>query len=265
MRKSSIAKGEITSRPRIVVGAASPAMHSWRSHGVGDACLVRGEEGNGTVLTGFWRTSPVSDGCNPDGSCLAAGVAQLNDAVLVIEGSGTVTIAATGTKVQVEPGTIISHPQGIETRWEIDGPYLKKFFVEWDGSPESTTIQDIAVGHAAAEPDDWRACEWSEPGKGPQTYGEVHVIREDVAPHKAVVGIWRASSADRTPVFYSGQQGDTNLLALEGQGRIVDEESGEQYEVKRGDVISLAAGNPVSWTALSPFAKLFFVVSQAKG
>ena len=255
-------------RRKIDVASAAPGANTWKAGLLGESVHIRSEGTTGPLKIGFWRTHANATRCRPDGSCLAAGNAPSHDAVLVLEGAGTITIPSTGRKIPIEPGLIVSHPQGIETKWDIGSPYLKKLFVEWDRSTPAGAIGDVHIGHVADDPDRWQPAKWTEPGKGAQEYGEAYLIRQDGAPDVALVGIWRGGvgigrgRSLAQPIPYSGGKGDTSLFLLEGRARVRSHETGENHEVKSGDVIGLSEGLPITWENLTPFVKAFFVVTR---
>ena len=254
---------------KIFVGSVNPGANTWKAGLMGESAVLRKQETGGSLKVGLWRTSASGTRCNPDGSCLAAGNAPVHDAVLVLEGSGTITIRSTGTTVQLEPGLIVSHPQGIDSHWDIDGPYLKKLFIEWDRTDGSKNIGNIHVARVADNPDTWRSSKWDEPSHGSQQFGESYLIRKEPAPDFALVGMWRSGvgvgapdSGKGRPVRYSGVMGDTTVFLLEGRARVHNHETGEDHEFKSGDVIGLAQGQRISWENATPFVKAFFVVTK---
>ena len=254
---------------KIYFGSESPGANTWKQSGLAESCRIRSEGTTGPLNIGFWRTHALAYRCQANGSCLAAGNAPTHDAVLVLEGSGTITIPSTGRQIPIEPGLIVSHPQGIATRWDIDAPYLKKLFIEWDRSDAPKNIGDVHIGHVSDNPNSWKSSEWTEPSRGVQKHGEAYLIRQDGAPDVALVGIWRgglgiagACSRKAEPAFYSGRQGDTSIFLLEGRAKVENHETGETHEFKSGDVIGLSEGLPISWTNQTPFVKTLFVVTK---
>lgn len=254
---------------KIYTGSIDPASNDWKPAPLAEMSLIRTEGTTGPLQVGFWRTSATAHRCHPDGSCLAAGNAPMHDAVLVLEGSGTITIPSTGRQVRIEPGLIVSHPQGIETHWDVGGPYLKKLFVEWLATEGAEEGRDIFVGHVADDPEEWNACKWTEASFGTQHLGEAYLIRQEGDPDMAMVGIWRggvgiseSGSGGLDGAVYSGADGDTSLLLLEGRVRVRNEETEEQHEFKAGDVIGFSQGLVIRWTNVTPFVKCFFVVTR---
>lgn len=255
---------------KIYIGSTSSSSDVWRAGDLAEEYVVRNEGTSGALKAGFWRTSATAPGCRADGSCLAAGETPYHDAVVVLEGSGTVTVPSTGTKVRIEPGLIVSHPRGIETQWDIDGPYLKKFFVEWNRSRSTQEPGDIHIGHVADNPELWQTCNSPAAPENGAEYGETYLIREEITPSDTfIAGIWRAGtgvrgarSNDLTSLTYDGANGDLTLLLLEGRGQLRDDDSGDIFELKSGDVVGLSAGIQTSWTSLTPFVKAFFVVTM---
>lgn len=98
----------------------------------GDLIVIRPEGTSGSLSCGLWRTSPISAGCRPDGSCTPIYTAPLGDeTVLILEGEAMITVKKTGKKHHIKAGDIMSHPKGLDVTWEIPGPFLKKFWVSW--------------------------------------------------------------------------------------------------------------------------------------
>ncbi len=52
------------------------------------------------------------------------------------------------------------------------------------------------------------------------------------------------------------------VLILEGRARVVNEESGEAFDVQAGDVVCFPSGVPVTWTSKSRYLKKFWVITQ---
>ena len=96
----------------------------------GEVAPVAFDHTSGSLQLGFWRTAKGIPGCNEDGSCHVDYSAPLGDETMVIlEGTATVTVTATGKRYRLEAGTIISHPKGVALSWDIDSPFLKKFWI----------------------------------------------------------------------------------------------------------------------------------------
>lgn len=264
-REGNMSEAHVSTGRKILIGSINPGANVWTKGMIGESTILKKQTSGGSLKVGMWRTSASGVRCQADGSCLAAGNAPVHDAVLVIEGSGTISIASTGTNVAIEPGLIVSHPQGIDTRWDIAGPYMKKLFVEWDRTDGAKTVGEIHVGHVSDDPETWRPCKWEEAGQGIQEFGEAYIIRRDPGPDFALVGIWRGGAGvGRTAdgVTYSGTMGETTLLVLEGRAKIHNHETGEDHEIKSGDVVALAEGQRIAWTNDTPFVKAFFVVTK---
>ena len=52
------------------------------------------------------------------------------------------------------------------------------------------------------------------------------------------------------------------MILLEGQARLVNEETGDAYDLKAGDIVGLPQGLPVTWTLRGPFVKKFSVITR---
>ncbi|MBK8961399.1 MAG: DUF861 domain-containing protein [Proteobacteria bacterium] len=65
----------------------------------------------------------------------------------------------------------------------------------------------------------------------------------------------RARADGSATTRYTAPLGDETILLLEGEVDVVNEESGEEYHLRAGDVIGLPSGVPVRWTSRAPFVK----------
>ncbi|MCB5190724.1 cupin domain-containing protein [Methylobacillus arboreus] len=236
----------------------------------GEVAVIRTQGTSGTLMAGLWRTGPNIAGCEPDGTCHVDYSAPLGDETMVIlEGSATVTIKATGKQYRLEAGTIISHPKDVEVCWDIDSPFLKKFWVIWDSPKQATKSDDVFVGNINDNPDVWSAYEWVEPNHGPQVCGELFMLRSTGSTGTLMCGMWRTGvgiagcEADgSSTVPYTAPLGDETMLLLEGQAHVVNEETGEEYDFKAGDVIALPSGLNITWTSKGPFVKKFWIITS---
>ncbi|GAA4555424.1 cupin domain-containing protein [Pseudonocardia xishanensis] len=237
----------------------------------GEVVVIRPEGTSGSLSSGLWRTGHEIAGCEPDGSCIVDYSAPLGDETMVIlEGSAEITEVATGTKHQIAAGTILSHPKNVDLHWEIREPFLKKFWVMWD-SPEPATPQDhLFVANINDDPEVWTPYEWTEPDHGPQVCGELFTIRDTGSTGTYLCGLWRTGvgiagcEPDGTStVPYTAPLGDETMLILEGRAHLLDEETGQEWDIQAGDVVCLPSGRPVRWTSLAPFVKKFFVITEA--
>jgi uncharacterized cupin superfamily protein len=52
------------------------------------------------------------------------------------------------------------------------------------------------------------------------------------------------------------------MLLLEGRAHLVNEETGEEYDFRAGDVVCLPSGLPVRRTSQAPFVKKFWVITN---
>jgi len=236
----------------------------------GEVIVICPEGTSGNLSAGLWRTGYEIPGCEADGSCRINYSAPLGDETMVIlEGSAEVTETATGRKHEIAAGTILSHPKGVDLYWEISRPFLKKFWVMWD-SPKSATKEDhLYVANVSDNPSTWKPFKWIEPEHGRQTCGEVHTIRRTGSTGSYMCGLWRTGvgiagcAPNGTATFpYSAPLGDETLLLLEGQANVVNEDTGEEYNLSAGDMVGLPSGLPVTWTSTTPFLKTFKVITR---
>jgi uncharacterized cupin superfamily protein len=104
---------------------------------------------------------------------------------------------------------------------------------------------------------------------GPQVKGEVVVVCPEGTSGNLSAGLWRTGcgipgcEADGScRIKYSAPLGDETMLLLEGQADLVNEDTGEEYNLKAGDLVTLPSGLPVRWTSKSPFVKKFWVITK---
>lgn len=265
---------------RLIVGSRNDNPAQWTPfawqdplHGAqtkGEVTVIRPQGTSGNLAAGLWRTGHKIAGCNNDGSCQIDYSAPLGDETMVIlEGSALITETASGRKHHIGAGTILSHPKHLDLHWDIEGPFLKKFWVIWD-SPQPATAEDhLYVANISDEPAQWAAFEWREPGRGAQVCGEIHTIRRTGSTGSNSCGLWRTGvgivgcAADGSAIArYSAPLGDETSLILEGRAQVVNEESGEAFDVQAGDVVCFPSGVPVTWTSKSRYLKKFWVITQ---
>jgi hypothetical protein len=58
--------------------------------------------------------------------------------------------------------------------------------------------------------------------------------------------------------------GDETMLMLDGHAEVVDEDTGEKYLVKPGDVIAVHEGLNSRWTSKSVFMRKFWLMTNAE-
>jgi uncharacterized cupin superfamily protein len=238
----------------------------------GEVAVIRNKGTSGTLLAGLWRTGKGIAGCEADGSCPVDYSAPLGDETIVIlEGNVTVTIAATGKKYRLEAGTMLSQVKGVSYHWDIESPFLKKFWVLWDCPNPTKREADFYYGNISDNPDTWEPFKWVEPGHGTQTCGERLALRSTGSTGTLKAGLWRTGVGivgckpdGSSTVQYSAPAGDETMILLEGRVHMVNEATGDEYDFKAGDIIALPSGLKVTWTAKAPFAKAFFVTTNEK-
>ena len=236
----------------------------------GEVVVICPEGTSGSLAAGLWRTGYEIAGCEVDGSCSIDYSAPLGDETMVIlEGSAQITETATGKKHQIGAGTILSHPKNVDLHWEIDRPFLKKFWVMWDSPQRATPDHRLHVSNISADPPNWKPYKWNEPVYGPQVCGELFVIRDKGSTGTYMCGLWRTGVGiagcapdGSATVRYSAPLGDETILLLEGRAHVVNEDSGQEFNLQAGDVICLPSGLPMRWTSKSRFVKKFFVITR---
>ena len=126
----------------------------------------------------------------------------------------------------------------------------------------TSTARCISIGNRNDNPAAWTDCAWNDPLHGAQTKDVVAVIRQQGSSGSLMAGLWRTGyavagceKAGSCRVQYSAPPGDETILLLEGEVDVVNEESGEEYHLRSGDVIGLPSGVPVRWTSRAPGVK----------
>ncbi|TQC49944.1 DUF861 domain-containing protein [Rhodococcus sp. WS4] len=237
----------------------------------GEVIVIRTGGTSGTLQAGLWRTGKGIAGCEPDGTCHVVYSAPLGDETMVIlEGTAEVTVTATGEVVHLEAGSIISHPKGVDLHWHVTSPFLKKFWVLWDSPQEATKDGKVYLGNISDNPESWEPYEWVEPGHGSQVCGELFALRSTGSTGTLMCGLWRTGVGiagcepdGSSTIPYTAPLGDETMLLLEGQAHLVNEETGEEYDFKAGDIIALPSGLNVTWTSKAPFVKKFWIITNA--
>ena len=268
-----------TKAKTIYVGHRNMNPDNWESfawddpkHGPnvkGEVAVIRPEGTSGSLMAGLWRTGHEIAGCEKDGSCVVKYSAPLGDeTMLLLEGTVTITETASGRKHEVGAGTILGHPKGVDLLWEIKAPFLKKFWVMWDSPHVATPDNELHVSNIS-ENEGWRPFEWVEPEHGSQVCGELMTVRDTGSTGTLMLGMWRTgvglpgcNKDGSATVRYTAPLGDETIFILEGQAHVVNEETGDQYDLKAGDVICLPSGLPVTWTSKAPYLKKFFVITN---
>ncbi|MDN3459879.1 cupin domain-containing protein [Rhodococcus sp. APC 3903] len=236
----------------------------------GEVLVIRTGGTSGSLQAGLWRTGVGIAGCNPDGTChVDYSAPTADETVVILEGVVEVTVTSTGKKYELEAGSIMSHPKGLDITWDIKSPFLKKFWVLWDSPQEATKDGDVYVGNISDNPEEWAPYEWVEPEHGPQVCGELFALRGTGATGTLMCGLWRTGvgiagcEADGSSIVpYTAPLGDETMLILEGRAHLVDHASGDEYDFKAGDIIALPSGLETTWTSRAPYVKKFWVITN---
>jgi uncharacterized cupin superfamily protein len=271
-----------TSTGRVYAGAANPAQHEWvpfeweepalgRNDVQGEIAVFRPEGTSGNLMAGFWRYHAGAPGANPDGSGTVVWSSPLGDeCAVVMEGSAVITVKETGKQYEVGPGSIIYEPKGLEQSWEIKGPYFKKFWAIWDGTDATgAKADDLIIGNVNDNPADWTPYDFTEPLEGDLTKGELVILRPEGSTGTLLSGLWRSGKGipggeeDGTLVTpYTGTLGDETILLLEGEVHMRNDETGEEWDFRAGDLIAIPSGVHITWTSKGPFVKKFWVITK---
>jgi uncharacterized cupin superfamily protein len=177
-----------------------------------------------------------------------------------------------GQKFHIAPGSIVSSPKGLEVKWEISGPYFKKYWCIFNGTQSTANPpRDLLVTNMNDNPADWQEYHFTEPKEGALVAGELFFIRPGGSTGTMLSGIWRSGKgiagthvdgkgAMMTP--YTGVLGDETILLLEGEVDVVETLSGKQHHFRAGDVIGLSSGMHITWTSRGPFSKKLWVITR---
>jgi uncharacterized cupin superfamily protein len=267
---------------RVYGGSADPAKNEWvpfeweepalgRPDAQGEIALFRPEGTSGNLSAGFWRYHAGAPGANADGSGTVVWSSPLGDeCAVVLEGSAVITVKETGKQYEVGPGSIIYEPKDLEQSWEIKGPYFKKFWVIWDGADATGAKgDDLIVANVNDNPEVWTPYDFTEPLEGALTKGELVILRPEGSTGTLLSGVWRSGKgiaggdSDGTLVTpYTGTLGDETILLLEGEVHLRNDETGEEWDFRAGDLIALPSGVHVTWTSKGPFVKKFWVITK---
>ncbi len=237
----------------------------------GEVAVIREEGTSGSLSAGLWRTGYEIAGCERDGSCVVKYSAPLGDETMVIlEGTVKITETVSGRQYMVGAGNILSHPKHLDLQWEISRPFLKKFWVMWDSPIAAQREDHLFVANIHDNPSRWTPSLWGEAARDPRVCGEMHTIRGTGSTGSYQCGLWRTGVGivgcepdGSATLRHNAPLGDETILLLEGTAQLVNEETGDQYELKGGDVVGLPAGLPVKWISHPPFLKLFRVITHA--
>ena len=239
----------------------------------GEIAVIRSGGTSGSLQAGLWRTGANSRGAAANGAHRLTYSSPLGDeTAVVLEGSAVITVKATGKQYLVEPGSVISHPKGLEVEWDIRAPYFKKYWVIWNGSQATRSPpQDFQVTNISDNPADWQEYHFTEPKEGAQVAGELFFIRTGGSTGTFLSGIWRSGKgiagtnvdAKGTLITpYTGTLGDETILLLEGEVEVVETASGKKQNFRAGDIIGLSSGQHITWTSKGPFTKKLWVITR---
>jgi uncharacterized cupin superfamily protein len=239
----------------------------------GEVAVIRTGGTSGSLRAGLWRTGPTSPGASKDGSHRLVYSSPLGDeTAAVLEGSAIITVNATGKQYLVEPGSVVSHPKGLEVTWDIKSPYFKKYWAIWNGTqPTPNPPQDLQVTNINDNPAEWQDYHFTEPKEGAQVAGELFFIRTGGSTGTFLSGIWRSGKgiagtnvdAKGTLITpYTGTLGDETILLLEGEVEVVETQTGKKHSFRAGDIIGLSSGQHITWTSKGPFTKKLWVITK---
>jgi len=223
-------------------------------------------------MAGFWRSHAGAPGARPDGSMSLNYSSPLGDEVLVVmEGEATVTVVKTGKVHTLTKGTIMCHPKGLELRWDVKGPYFKKYWLIWDCDNVATPSEELVFFNVNDNPPDWQPYSWVEPVEGEHTDGEIYIIKGTGSTGTYMCGLWRAGVgiAGCNPdgsltIPYTSVYGDETELLIEGATHVRNDETGEEFDCHAGDVIGFHHGVHVTWSQKPPFIRKFWVITNAE-
>lgn len=266
--------------PTLYNGSVSPPVESWEPFEWEEPRLGRQVQGeislvvptgtSGSLTAGLWRTHAGAPGASPDGSHRVVYSAPLGDELaVVLEGEATITVAETGEQFRLVPGSIMCHPKGLELTWDVEAPYLKKYWVIWDSPQEANPRTDVVVANVSDNPPDWQTYRWTEPEEGDQVCGELFLLREDGSTGTRIACIWHSGvgidgcEADGSAtVPYTAVLGDETILLLEGEVHVRNDVTGEEHDFRAGDILILPSGLHATWTSKAPFVKKLSIITK---
>ena len=127
----------------------------------------------------------------------------------------------------------------------------------------------VYVGNRSLNPDDgWVPFSWVEPVHGPQTKGEVLIIRPGgTAGGSHQAGLWRtgkdiAGCEDdgSCHVTYSAPDADETVVILEGSVEVTVTATGRTHHLEAGSIMSHPKGLDITWDITGPYLKKFWVL-----
>jgi uncharacterized cupin superfamily protein len=267
---------------RLFHGTIDPSKNDWQPFqwiepdlGItqthGEVAVFRPEGTSGTLTSGLWRHHAGAPGANSDGSdTFVWSSAEGDDCAVILEGSATLTVIDSGEQYTVGPGSIVYQPKGLRVEWAFQAPYFKKFWTTWSGSePTGANLDDLTIANISDNPAAWTQNEFTEPIEGDLIKGEYVVFFAEAATGTLMSGLWRTGiglpgcEADGTLTTpYTGVRGDETILMLEGEAHVRNDETGEEFDFRAGDLIAIPAGVHVTWTSKGPFHKKFWIISK---
>lgn len=207
---------------------------------VGELALIRTQASSGNHRAGLWRSGGGSAGCAADGGCsFNTSALDGDETFLVLQGTATMTVTATGARHTLRPGSIVSHPKGLAVHWETGPGPFRSFWVRWDSEHAATAESTLFVGHVDDDPLGWEPYEWVEPENG-FTYccGEMLMLRRSGSTGTLRCGIWRSAPVGDEPtgalaacadgrcaghrIGSARGVGDETMILLEGSARLPD-------------------------------------------
>lgn len=274
---------DLGDRRKVHGGVSCPPASAWtafewleprlglQTHG--EITVIRTHGTSGNLTAGFWRTHANAPGANRDGTHAVVYSAPLGDeTACVIDGTATLTIAATGEQFRIGPGDVVSSPKGLEVHWRIDGPSFKKYWCIFDGTqPAANPPQALKITSINDNPPAWQAYHFTEPKEGPLVAGELYFIREGGATGTMLSGVWRSGKGIAGSIVdangamttaYTGVLGDETILLLEGEVNVTETDTGRVHHFRAGDVIGLSSGQHITWTSRGPFSKKLWVITR---
>jgi uncharacterized cupin superfamily protein len=134
----------------------------------------------------------------------------------------------------------------------------------------ATIVKELESGSRSTT-GTFTAYSWVEPVHGPQTSGELVVIRSGGTSGSLSAGLWYGgigmpgSNPDGTlDVNYTCPLGDETMLILEGAVDITVTSTGKKYHLTPGSILSQPRGLDIKWHSHGPVTKKFWVIWDAK-
>lgn len=130
-------------------------------------------------------------------------------------------------------------------------------------------VRDLEFGSRNST-GEWTAFSWDDTLHGPQTKGELVVVRNGGTSGSLSSGLWRTGkdmpgcNPDGTcDVVYSAPLGDETMLILEGSCEVTVKSTGKKHRFEAGSILSHPKYLDITWHSDGPLVKKFWTIWDA--